>query len=216
MKAIVFISTIVLACRLGVKAQIHIDTVRVEGYYIVNVLKREQNCPKTIRINDTTIKIIHLTDMHEDESFIPKDSITPYKGLSYWLHHFFDKTDKVFISCNGDNVNDFLPDDDKRKESHSKRVCTFPKLTATTLYETTDVASGDVYHIYYMDAEWVKIPMDKESIKATEVPGTIAEVCIDPNIRWYSLYCFLKCYSFETYPVIEDDCIGIWDKMSEK
>lgn len=195
--------------------QFHVDTLRIKGYYLVCKLKQEQNYPRMTRINDSTTRIEFLSDVHREESFIPLDSISYYKSLSYWLHHFFDSTDNVFVSCSECDAECLMP---KQFRGVNKVLdtCIFPMLKSTMLYETTDINDAEVFNIYYIDADWARIPVNKDSVESSNVPGKIAERCIKSNVQWYNVYYCIKYYNFEDYPIISDDCIQVWDKMSDK
>lgn len=189
-------------------AQSCIDTVHVQGYYII---KRQANeiQPKITREGNTTI-LEQPIDVHYDPSFVPCDSISKERPLSYWLNHFFDDTKQVFISCRRFSVKDFVPKECLSELKSSNDTCNFPVLKTKTLYQTTNLNTGDVFEIYYLDAYWTKVKVKKDSPEADMIPSKIAQRCISPSVSEFDLYSFIKADKVNKNPQIKDKYIKEW------
>jgi hypothetical protein len=202
--------TVSLITSLQVGAQNCIDTVHVKGYYIIKK-KANEIGPRTTRKKDVTV-LEQPVDVHYDPSFIPCDSITEKHPLSYWLNHFFDDTKQVFISCEKFGIKYFITKECLSEVENKNDSCSFPELKSKVLYQTTDLNTGDVFEIYYIDAYWAKVKVKKDSPEAEIVPSKIAQRCISPSVNEFDLYCFVSSDKVESNPKIKDPHIKVWKK----
>ncbi len=204
-----FISlAICLFASLQLDAQSCIDSVHVKGYYVV---KRKANeiKPKIIRKGNTTT-LEQPIDVHYDASFIPCDSIDKKRPLSYWLNHFFDDTKQVFISCEKFGIRYFVKEECLQQVNNKNDTCGFPILKSNVLYQTTNLNTGDVFEIYYIDAFWAKIRIKKDSQEADIIPSKIAQRCISPSVAEFDLYYFIRYDKVNISPPIKDNYIKVW------
>jgi hypothetical protein len=190
------------------KAQYCIDTVHIRGYYVIKK-KANEIQPKLIKEKGSTTLQIPI-DIHHDPSFIPCDSINKNRPLSYWLNHFFDDTKQVFISCEKFSVEYFVSKDCLVKGKKNNDTCNFPKLASKTLYQTTNLNTGDVFEIYYLDAYWAKVKIKKDGQEVDMIPSIIAQRSISPSIDEFDLLCFIKADKVDINPKIKDPHIRIW------
>jgi len=202
--------TLSLITSLQVDAQSCIDTVHIKGYYIIKKKANEIDA-QAIRKKDVTI-LEHPVDVHYDPSFVPCDSITKKHPLSYWLNHFFDDTKQVFISCEKFGIRYFITKECLPEVEDNNNSCSFPELKTKLLYQTTDLNTGDVFEIYYIDAYWAKVKVKKDSPEADIIPSKIAQRCISPSVNEFDLYCFVSYDKVEMKPKIKDPHIKIWKR----
>jgi hypothetical protein len=205
---ILFIATVISSLKLN--AQRCIDTVHIKGYYVI---KRSANeiRQQIIRKGDVTI-LTQPVDVHYEPSFIPYDSITHLHLLSYWLNHFFHDTKQVFISCEKFGVKDFAPRECLSLLKSAIDTCKFPSLKSEVLYQTSNLNTGDVFEIYYLDAYWAKVKVKKDSPEVDMIPSKIAQCCINKKVKEFDLYCFIKSDSIQRDPLIKDSRVKIWNK----
>src|SRR5690606_19466277 len=109
-----------------------------------------------------------------------------------WLNHFFDDTKQVFISCEKFGIKYFITKECLSEVENKNDSCSFPELKSKVLYQTTDLNTGDVFEIYYIDAYWAKVKVKKDSPEAEIVPSKIAQRCISPSVNEFDLYCFVS------------------------
>jgi hypothetical protein len=208
MKKIILIFLVNLLFNLKLHSQNCIDTVKIKGYYVVKMIASEFT-PKVKKNGKKTI-VQSRMDVHIDPSFIPCDSISDKRPLSYWINHFFDDTNKAFISCERVGIKYLLA-----KECSLQAVnntCRFPVLKSKILYQTTNLNTGDVFEIYYLDAYWAKLKIKKGTIQETMIPSRIAERCISPSVTEFDLYYFIKYDKLNTSPPIKDMYMKVWKK----
>jgi len=210
MKQLLIFLTAYLIASLQLDAQSCIDTVHVKGYYIIMKNANEIG-PKITRKKNKTI-IERRIDSHYDPSFIPSDSISKKHPLSYWLNHFFGETSQVFISCEKFTIKDFVEKKCSEKLKSNNYPCLFPSLKSNVLYKSTNLNTGDVFEIYYLDACWAKVKIKKESVESSIIPSRIAQRCISPNVTEFDLYCFIRSNEVQMNPQIQDPYITIWRK----
>jgi hypothetical protein len=199
-----------LTASVQLNAQNCIDTVHIKGYYVIKRLADEIGPKITRSGNVTTVE--NNIDTHDDPSFIPSDSINKNHLLSYWLNHFFHDTRQVFISCEKFSAKDFLEKSCLQKLNKDVDTCQFPFFQTGVFYKTTNLNTGDVFEIYFIDAYWTKIKIRKGSLEADMIPGKIAQRCISPEAKEFSLYCFIKCNGVQKRPLIKDPHIIIWKR----
>jgi hypothetical protein len=199
-----------LAAASKLEAQKCIDTVRIKGYYIVMRLKNEITSPN-VEQKDTGTKILQLRiDEHYETSFIPLDSIKKQHDLTYWLNHFWINTKQVFVSCEKVNLK-HLVSNCLLNDTVTSGICLFPDLKSDTLYET-NLNTGEVFEIYYLDACWARIKIKKGTIAETMIPSRIAEISIDPSLKEFDLYYFLRIYNHNVGSSIKQDGIAVLRK----
>lgn len=209
MKKLFLLLTVYLIISLQLHAQNCIDTVHIKGYYVIKKIASELN-PQITKKRDVTI-IENRVDLHRTPSFILCDSINKKHPLSYWLNHFFDDTKQVFISCEAIGIK-YLVADCPSINRLKKDTCLFPSLKSNTLYKTTNLNTGDVFTIYYLDAYWAKVKIKKGTIQETMIPSRIAETAISPDIKEFDLYYFVRCDSVQANPQIKDPYIKVCKK----
>lgn len=208
MKQLIILLTVYFIS-LQLDAQNCIDTVHIKGYYIIKKVASELTPNISHKGNVTTIE--NNIDIHQTPSFVPCDSISKKHPLSYWLNHFFDDTKQVFISCEAIELK-YLVADCPSINTLKKDTCLFPFLKSNTLYKTTNLNTGDVFTIYYLDAYWAKVKIKKGTIQETMIPSRIAETAISPDIKEFDLYYFMRCDSVQVNPQIKDPYIKVWKK----
>lgn len=204
----VFFTIVCLIASLHLNAQSCIDTVHVKGYYVVKK-KADELKPKVSRKGNTTTRDQPI-DVHYDPSFIPCDSITNEFPLSYWLNHFFDDTKQVFISCEKFSIKNFVTKECLPVLENKNDTCGFPVLKSKVLYQTTNLNTGDVFEIYYLDAFWAKVKIKKDSPEADIIPSKIAQRCISPSVTEFDLYYFIRYDKVNTSPPMKDTYIKVW------
>lgn len=205
MKRIIII--LLLTASQQLIAQNCIDTVRVKGFYIVKKRASEQN--PTVTRNGEVTTIETNIDTHVDPSFVPCDSISKQKPLSYWLNHFFDDATQVFVSCKQFRVKSFVSKECIQEKSD---ICLFPALKPSNFYQTTNLNTGDIFEIYYLDAYWGRIKVKTGSLEADMIPSKIAQRSISPNLTAFDLYYFIRSNKIDMKPKIKDSNITIWKK----
>jgi len=191
-------------------AQNCIDTVHIKGYYVIMRIASEIG-DKIIRKKNKII-IEQRVDVHREASFIPEDSIFGSRTLAYRINHFFDNTNQVFISCERFSAKYFVDKKCFEKLKLDKDTCLFPSLKSNIFYQTTNINTGDVFKICYLDAYWAKVKVKKESVESSMIPSRIAQVCISPDVTEFDLYCFIRGNEVQMNPPIDDPDIGIWEK----
>lgn len=208
MKQIIILFTLIClsACQ-QLSAQHCIDTVHVKGYYVIKK-KANEISPQKNEKGDK-VKIEQPIDVHYDPSFVPCDSITQKRPLSYWLNHFFDDTKQVFISCEKFGIKYFVGKECLSMINNQTDTCDFPTLRSKVLYETTNLNTGDVFEIYYIDAYWAKIKIKRNSPEVDIIPSKIAQRCISPSVSEFDLYCFIGYEKINMSPKIKDKYIRI-------
>lgn len=212
MKQLLFILVASSLISFKSNAQGCIDTVHVKGYYIIKKIKSQIGTSKVIQKNKTTRVLQNTVDTHYDPSFIPYDSISQGHPLSYWLNHFFDDTKQVFISCEKFSVKDFVDKKCLHELKNNDDRCLFPALKSGVLYATTNLNTGDVFEIYFLDAYWAKAKVKAGSLEADLIPSKIAQRSISPSAKEFDLYCFVRCDSIRMNPKIKDPHIKVWKK----
>lgn len=210
MKQLIICLTVYLITSLQLEAQNCIDTVHVKGYYIIKK-KANEIGPQVTRKKDVTF-LEQPIDTHYDPSFIPCDSISKEHPLSYWLNHFFDDTKQVFISCEKFSAKDFVEKKCLQEPKNNDDTCLFPSLKSNVLYETTNLNTGDVFEIYYLDAYWANVKVKAGSLDADLIPSKIAQRSISPSVKEFDLYCFIRYDRVQVSPKIKDPHIKIWKK----
>lgn len=208
MKYIFTSLAICLFASLQSDAQSCIDTVHIKGYYVIKRKANEITPTITRKGNTTTLE--QPIDVHYDHSFIPCDSITKKYPISYWLNHFFDDTKLVFISCEKFSIKNFVTKECLPVLENKNETCSFPVLKSTVFYQTTNLNSGDVFEIYYIDAFWAKVKIKKDSPEADIIPSKIAQRCISPSVTEFDLYYFIRYDKLNTKPPIKDVYIKVW------
>lgn len=139
--------------------------------------------------------------------------IVSIKSIRYHIGLIiFFYTRQVFISCEKFSAKDFLEEKCRQELKNNHDTCMFPLLKSKALYQTTNLNTGDVFEIYYLDAYWAKVKVKTGSLEADLVPSKIAQRSINPNIKMFNLYCFVKYDSVQMAPKIQDPCIKIWKK----
>lgn len=208
MKQLIFFIVVYLITSQELKAQSCIDTVHIQGYYVI---KRQANeiQPKVTRKGNKTI-LENPIDVHYDPSFVPCDSISKERPLSYWLNHFFDDTKQVFISCEKFSIKHFVSNECLSELKNINDTCNFPVLKSKTLYHTTNLNTGDVFEIYYMDAYWAKMKIKKDGQEADMIPSKIAQRSISPSLTEFDLYYFIRYDKVNGSPPIKDTYIKVW------
>ena len=209
MKRLITLLAVYLIASLQLDAQNCIDTVHIKGYYVIKKIASELTPVINKNKNVTTIE--QRVDIHRTASFIPCDSISKKYPLSYWLNHFFNDTKQVFISCESIDLK-YLVTNCSEVDTSKKEKCLFPSLKANELYKTTDMNTGDVFEIYYIDAYWAKVKINKESVEASMVPSRIAETAISPDVKEFDLYYFVRYDNLQINPKIKDPNIKVWKK----
>lgn len=192
---------LVLSALQQLKAQNCIDTVHVKGYYIIK--RRVNEIKPVIRRHGNNVIQEQAIDLNYEPSFIPSDSISEKRNFSYWFNHFLDDTQQVFISCEKCSIKHLLQQQ-CLPDSISNNRCSFPVLKSNRLYYTTNINTGDVFEVYYLDAYWAKIKILKNSPQADIVPGKIAQRCISLDAATFDLYYFIKADKVEQCPAIKD------------
>ena len=210
MNQLILCLTMSLATSFQLNAQNCVDTVHIKDYYVINRIANEIGPKITGSGNVTTVE--NNIDTHDDPSFIPSDSINKNHPLSYWLNHFFHDTRQVFISCEKFSAKDFLQKSCLQKLNKDVDTCQFPFFQTDVFYKTTNLNTGDIFEIYFIDAYRTKIKIRKGSLEADMIPGKIAQRCISPEAKEFSLYCFIKCNSVQEHPLIKDPHIMIWKR----
>ena len=87
MKQLIFFIVASLITLQQLTAQSCIDTVQIQGYYVIKKRANEIKPQVTRKGNKTILE--QPIDVHYDPSFVPCDSINKERPLSYWLNHFF-------------------------------------------------------------------------------------------------------------------------------
>lgn len=210
MKRIFTLAAACLIISLKLNAQNCIDTVHIKGYFVVQKVASELS-PDIHRNGNVTV-IANRIDVHQNPSFIPCDSINNKHPLSYWLNHFFDSTRQVFISCERIALKYMLSNDCLSQVDNKSDSCRFPVLQSKILYQTTNLNTGEVFEIYYLDAYWAKIKIKKGTIQETMIPSRIAETAIEAGIKEYDLYYFVSYDMINTAPKINDSNIRVWKR----
>lgn len=208
MKQLIFFIGMCLITSHQLNAQSCIDTVHIQGYYVINRQANEVQLKITRKGNKTILE--QPIDVHYDPSFVPCDSISKARPLSYRLNHFFDDTKQVFISCSRFSAKYFIPKECLSGLKNGNDTCSFPVLKSKTLYQTTNLNTGNVFEIYYLDAHWAKVKVKRDSPEADMIPSKIAQRSISPNVNEFDLYCFIKADKVDENPQIKDTCIKVW------
>lgn len=86
---IIFLVSILLFVFGRTEGQSCIDTVHIKGYFIVK--QKATEIDRKMEINGDVQKVNQPIDARYDPSFIPCDSISRQRPLSYWLNIFFQK-----------------------------------------------------------------------------------------------------------------------------
>ena len=132
--------------------------------------------------------------------------------MSYWLNHFFDSTKQVFVSCERIGIKYLLPKECLSQVENKNDTCLFPVLKSKVLYQTTNLNTGEVFEIYYLDAYWAKVKIKKGTIQETMIPSRIAETAISPSVKEFDLYYFVGYDKLDAAPKIKDPNIKVWKK----
>ena len=209
MKQPIICMIVYLITSLQLGAQNCIDTINIKGYYVVKRIASEL-APEINKNKNVTV-VEQRIDIHRSASFIPCDSISKKHPLSYWLNHFFDNTKQVFISCEAVGLK-YLVHDCPDVTKYVKDTCMFPASKPSVLYETTDLNTGDVFEIYYLDAHWAKVKIKKGTVEETMIPSRIAETSINPDVKEFDLYYFISNDKLDINPKIKDPHIKVWKK----
>jgi len=209
MKQSIIYLVVYLITSLQLDAQNCIDTTHIKGYYIVKKIASELTPVIKRKGNVTTTE--QRIDIHRTKSFIPCDSINKQHPLSYWLNHFFDNTKQVFISCEKIGLK-YLIHDCPGIGKYAKDTCVFPTLKSSVLYQTTNLNTGDVFEVYYLDAHWAKVKIKRGTVEETMIPSRIAETSISPDVKEFDLYYFISNDKVDMNPKLKDPHIKIWKK----
>jgi hypothetical protein len=210
MKRLIALWFVYLIGMLQLDAQNCIDTVHIKGYYVVKKIGSELT--RVLNSNKNVTIVEQRMDIHRDASFIPCDSISKKYPLSFWLNHFFHDTKQVFVSCETINLKYLVTNCPAFDTGKKENKCLFPNLKANQLYRTTDMNTGDVFEIYYIDAYWAKVQINKESIEASMIPSRIAQTAISSDGKAFDLYYFVTYDDLQTSPNFKDANIKIWKK----
>jgi hypothetical protein len=169
-----------------------IDTLNIKGYYIIKRMKSDHQHSNKV-INKKNVKTVYVNiDTHQDELFIPLDSINNDFNLSYRLNNFFNSERQIFMSCQRVYLKNLLSKECLSALYIDTKNCIFPELKPQFYYTTTDSLSNSFFEIYYFDAFWAKIKIKKGSFQAHLVPNRQVQKMDFTKSNYFDLFYFLK------------------------
>ncbi len=188
---------LLLGLSLSVLAQTQscLDTVRLKGFYVLKMSTFDFDNPggtvKTKKREKVKVYSIPI-DISTITSFIPMDSITKMRTLSYWLcqigemqTYFFDfKTRPSMIKyfnagCYEENK--ALIKSDSFKLEISKEA---------NFYKVKNYQDSEhfVFKVCYMETTWLRVGVENKNINKRFISSRLVKVGVEPNAKFFTLF----------------------------
>jgi len=208
MKLAIFLFITSLGIIDQLSAQQCIDTVHIKGYYVQRFLKKDL---ELITYSDGTIVRPDPEGAQSEESYIPLDSISGNRPLSFWLNNFYYDTRTVYIKC-ATCLSVFKNYDCMGLLKYVPNSYTFPHPESEKFYRVPDLDTVHAYTISYLDAYWAKNPIERgtEKYNGLYFFKTVNQ-WIKPEVKKFYVLGFMRAVVIEKNAKFEEPSIVTWN-----
>ncbi len=185
-----------------------IDTISLKGYYISEIYHDDFKIKKAD--DNPNVTLIQI-DGRSFKHFIPYDSISSKKPLSYWLENISKKKDYFFLFSIDKIDIKFLNNECYLENQGFLSKLNFSPFSVDlkTSYRLKGIKHIS-FKVCYVDASWVKLIMKNTNQNRRMTSSKLVHRNADLNSKYLKLFAFYKLRNFYAQPYVQDINLEIW------